>query len=225
MNSGKMLKIVRLAALIVVSLALLSRAAETKSAPENQADVLQAQGQAQPLMVRDTQQSTTQSVVDPTSVKLGEFAWLEGRWRGEWGPRVAEQVWFSPKAGAMEGMFRVIEGEKTLVVEYFTLVQKPDGIALYTRHFTPSLAPWEKSDATLLNLSSTDGKKFEFQNAVNGMPKISSLIRLDADSYMAHSEIVPETGDPQVVEITYHRQPAAANFATSGGSGARQKKP
>ena len=219
-----MLKIVPLAALIVVSLAVLARAAGTKSAPENSSAVAQATTRAQSLMVRYAEQSTTPAIVDPTSVKLGEFGWLEGRWRGEWGPRVAEQVWFSPKAGTMEGMFRVIEGEKTLVVEYFTLVQKPDGIAWYTRHFTPSLAPWEKSDATLLTLSSTDGKKFEFQNAVNGMPKISSLTRLDADSYLAHAEIVPETGDPQVVEITYHRQ-TAAGAAVSGGSGARQKKP
>jgi hypothetical protein len=221
MSSGKILKIVPLAVFLLSAVAMLGRAAETEAAARN----FSGAAQAQSAMLRNSNQAPSQAVVDPTSVKLGEFAWLEGRWRGEWGPRVAEQVWFSPKAGAMEGMFRVIEGEKTLVVEYFTLVQKPDGIALYTRHFTPSLAPWEKSDATLLNLTSTDGKKFEFQNAVNGMPKISSLTRLDADSYMAHSEIVPETGDPQTVEITYKRQPAAAGAAVSGGSGARQKKP
>jgi uncharacterized protein DUF6265 len=213
MKSRRWLKIVPLAALVLISAAMLARAAETTAAAAGRSAVA-AQSQA-----------PSPAVVDPTSVQLGEFAWLEGRWRGEWGPRIAEQVWFSPKAGAMEGMFRVIEGEKTLVVEYFTLVQKPDGIALYTRHFTPSLAPWEKSDATLLNLSSADSKKFEFQNAVNGMPKVSSLTRLDADTYMAHAEIVPETGDPQIVEITYHRQAAAANPPASGGSGAHQKKP
>jgi hypothetical protein len=186
--------------------------------------VLVGAAQAQSAMLRNSNQAPSQAVVDPTSVKLGEFAWLEGRWRGEWGPRVAEQVWFSPKAGAMEGMFRVIEGEKTLVIEYFTLVQKPDGVALYIRHFTPSLAPWEKTDATVLNLASTDGKKFEFQNAENGMPKISSLTKIDGDSYVAHSEIVPETGDPQIVEITYKRQTAAGS-AANGGSAARPKKP
>jgi Domain of unknown function (DUF6265) len=121
-------------------------------------------------------------------------------------------------------MFRVIEGEKTLVIEYFTLVQKPDGVALYIRHFTPSLAPWEKTEATVLNLASTDGKKFEFQNAVNGMPKISTLTKVDGDGYVAHSEIVPETGDPQTVEITYKRQPVARP-PVSGGSAAHPKKP
>jgi hypothetical protein len=166
----------------------------------------------------------TSAPADNSSHSLSSLAWLEGRWRGEWGPRVAEQVWLSPRAGAMEGMFRLVEADKTLVVEYFTLVQKPDGIAFYFRHFTPSLAPWEKSDATTLNLVSMDGKKFEFENPANGMPKSSILTRVDQDTYISHSEIVPETGDSQIVEITYKRQ-LAATAATSAGSGAHPKKP
>jgi len=124
----------------------------------------------------------------------------------------------------MEGMFRLIEADKTLVIEFFTLVQKPDGISFYFRHFTPSLAPWEKSDSTLLNLTSINEKRSVFENPVNGMPKSSSLIRIDADTYVSHSELVPETGDPQVIEITYKRQPPVTP-AVSGGSGAHQKKP
>jgi hypothetical protein len=162
--------------------------------------------------------------IDASTAKLSDFAWLEGRWRGEWGPRVAEQVWLSPKAGAMEGMFRLIESDKTLVIEFFTLVQKPEGIAFYFRHFTPSLAPWEQSDATLLNLTRVDAKNSVFENPVNGMPKSATLIRIDADTYLSHSELVPETGDSQVIEITYKRQPSV-NPVASGGSGAHQKKP
>src|ERR1700730_11513343 len=65
---------------------------------------------------------------------LADFAWLEGRWRGNWGPRVAEQTWFAPKAGVMAGLFRLVEGDKTLVLELFTLVEKPEGTAFYFRH-------------------------------------------------------------------------------------------
>jgi hypothetical protein len=161
---------------------------------------------------------------DASAAKLTDFSWLEGRWRGEWGPRVAEQVWLAPKAGVMEGMFRLIESDKTLVLEFFSLIQKPDGIGFYFRHFTPTLAPWEKSDATLLNLVTVDGKKSVFENPLNGMPKSATLTRLDADTYLSRSDLVPETGDPQVVEITYKRQPAVAP-AVNGGSGAHPKKP
>jgi hypothetical protein len=162
--------------------------------------------------------------LDASTAKLSDFAWLEGRWRGEWGPRVAEQVWLAPKAGAMEGLFRLIESDKTLVIEFFTLVQKPEAITFYFRHFTPSLAPWEKSDATLLNLTRVDAKNSVFENPVSGMPKSATLTRIDADTYMSHSELVPETGDSQVIEITYKRQPGVSPVA-SGESGAHQKKP
>ena len=78
------------------------------------------------------------------------FAWLEGRWRGDWGPRIAEQVWTAPQAGMMLGDFRLIENDKVLVLEFFTLVENPGGIKFYFRHFTPELVPWEKSAATEL---------------------------------------------------------------------------
>lgn len=152
---------------------------------------------------------------------LANLAWLEGRWRGDWGPRVAEQVWMAPKAGMMTGLFRLVENDKTLVLEMFTMVEKPDGINFYFRHFTPELVPWEKADATVLNLSSADAKTIEFENPVNGQPKRVSLIRVDADTYTARSEIVPEQGDMQVIEITYHRVKPAPE-KPNAKSGARR---
>jgi hypothetical protein len=121
----------------------------------------------------------------------------------------------------MMGLFQLIEGDKTLVLELFTLVEKPGGVDLYFRHFTPELVPWEKSGATVLNLASLDAKKVDFENAVNGLPKHAILFRVDADTYTARSEINPETGDPQVIEITYHRQKPAPE-KPSAGNGARR---
>ena len=155
---------------------------------------------------------------------IANFAWLEGRWQGEWGPRTAEQVWLAPKAGEIVGLFRLVENEKTLVIELFTLVEKDGGMNFYFRHFTPELLPWEKSDAIVLHLGDFDANKFDFENPLNGMPKRAILTRLDADTYVARSEIVPENGEPQVIEITYHRQKPAPE-KPSAGSGGRRKKP
>jgi hypothetical protein len=152
---------------------------------------------------------------------LSDFSWLEGRWRGDWGPRVAEQVWLPPKAGTMLGTFRLVENEKILVIELFTLVEKPDGIDFYFRHFTPELVPWEKTDATILNLSTLDAKKADFENPVNGQPKHAILMRVDPDTYTSRSEIVPEQGDPQVIEITYHRQKTSDEKANAGNAARR----
>jgi hypothetical protein len=160
----------------------------------------------------------------PHKTSLADFAWLEGRWRGDWVSRVAEQTWLGPKAGEMTGTFRLVEGDKILVLELFTLVEKPEGINFYFRHFTPELVPWEKSDATLLNLESSDAQKAVFTNPLNGEPRRVILLEIDADTYTARAEIEPEHGDPQTIEITYHRQkPPAA--APSGGNGGRRKKP
>ena len=161
-----------------------------------------------------------QSVPGPT---LSDFAWLEGRWRGDWGPRVAEQVWIAPKAGMMLGDFRLIENDKVLVVELFTLVEKNGGINFYFRHFTPELVPWEKSDATLLKLTTAEPKKSEFENPTNGKPKRVAFSKIDADTYTWRSEIIPEIGDPQIVEITYHRQPLAANAPNSAAAHPKKK--
>jgi hypothetical protein len=155
--------------------------------------------------------------------KLSDLAWLEGRWRADWGPRIAEQVWMAPKSGMMLGDFRVIENDKVLVIELFTLVEKSGGINFYFRHFTPELVPWEKSDGTLLKLATADAKRFDFENPTNGKPKRAILTRIDPDTYIARSEIIPETGDPQIIEITYHRQPLAP-AAPNSAAGAHPKK-
>jgi len=160
-------------------------------------------------------------LASPPKANLADFAWLEGRWRGDWGPRIAEQVWSAPKAGVMTGVFRLVENDKTLVIELFTLVEKSDGIDFYLRHFTPELVPWEKSDATLLRLSALDAKKIDFENQANGLPKHAILLRLDPDTYTARSEIVPDKGDPQVTEITYHRQKPAPEKPSAGNAARR----
>jgi hypothetical protein len=137
---------------------------------------------------------------------LADFAWLAGRWEGAWGPRIAHQTWAPPRAGVMLGTFQLTENDKTLVVELFTLVEKPDGIELRLRHFTPSLVAWEKSGPAVLKFTSTDPKTVVFENPNNGEPKRAVIRRIDADTYISRSEIVPEKGDSQVTEITYRRQ-------------------
>lgn len=152
---------------------------------------------------------------------LADFAWLEGRWQGDWGPRVAEQQWMAPQAGMMLGTFRIIENDKVLVVELFVLLEKPNGIEFRLRHFTPDLVPWEKTNSTLLNLASLDPMKVVFANPVDGQPKHAILTRIDGDTYVSRSEIVPDKGDMQAIEITYHRQKAPPEQPSVGSGGRR----
>jgi Domain of unknown function (DUF6265) len=158
-------------------------------------------------------QASAPAVTKPAT--LADLAWLEGGWRGDWGPRVAEQVWMSPRAGLMVGTFRLVEDGKTLLIELFTFLEKRGGIEFRFRHFTPELAPWEKSDATLLTLESFDAKRFVFVNPLNGQPKHAIFTRLDPDSYVSRSEILPENGGLQVIEITYRRERPGPSVAAA----------
>jgi len=104
------------------------------------------------------------------------------------------------------GTFQLEENDKTLVLELFTVVDEPDGIKFHLRHFTPSLVAWEKPGPIVLDLASADAKSVVFENPVDGQPKRTTITRVDADTYISKSEVIPEKGDPQVTEITYRRQ-------------------
>ncbi len=109
----------------------------------------------------------------------------------------------------MMGTFQLAENDKTLVLELFTVVEEPAGIKFHLRHFTPSLVAWEKSGPAVLNLASADPKSIVFENPLDGQPRRTIITRIDADTYISRSEIVPEKGEAQVTEITYHRQKEA----------------
>jgi len=147
--------------------------------------------------------------VPAQKMTLADFTWLVGRWQGVWGPRLVQQVWMPARAGVMLGTFQLTENDKTLVVELFTLVEKPDGVHFHIRHFTGSLAAWENTGPAALKLTSIDPKTSVFENPSDGQPRRMILRRLDADTYVAGSEVVGNQGAMQVTEITYHRQKEA----------------
>ncbi|HTW25441.1 MAG TPA: DUF6265 family protein [Candidatus Baltobacteraceae bacterium] len=210
-------------ALLVLIPALGLRAQDAQGAgavaPSAATDPPAAPHDATPAPVNDSSpappapapKATKPPVASPSTAaqakpSLADFAWLVGRWQGAWGPRVAQQVWMPAKGGVMLGMFQTVDNGDTLVLELFALVEKPDGINLYIRHFTPTLEPWETSKATMLKLVGATPKGIEFDNPLNGQPKRQIIRRADADTYVSRAEIMPGKGDPQVVEITYRRQ-------------------
>lgn len=144
---------------------------------------------------------------------LAQFAWLAGYWQGQWGPRLAQQVWMPPQAGTMVGVFQLSENTKTLVVEIYTIVSTPNGISLRVRHFTSSLVPWpaDKSGPALLNLKSIDSKSIVFENATGGQPKRWLMARTGPDTFVQTFEIAQGHGQQQLARIVYQRKPAAAS--------------
>ncbi len=149
-------------------------------------------------------------VTETSKAIFAQLGWLTGSWQGQWGPRLAQQVWLPAQSGTMVGVFQVSENARTLVIELYTIVSTSHGVELRVRHFTPSLTAWEKSAPALLDLQSIDSKSIDFENANDGQPRSWVMKRTGADTFIERFEIVPASGQEQIAEIAFHRQPAAA---------------
>ena len=142
---------------------------------------------------------------------LADFAWLAGRWEGKFGPSgsekqlTAEQQWMTPRNGTMQGMFRLTDNEKTIVLELFTIRETPEGIVFYFRHFSPELKPLEETEAYHLNLTKWDASTFRFDNPVMNQLKDAILTHHSDDTYTSHGDLTGADGKPTVIEVTYHR--------------------
>jgi Domain of unknown function (DUF6265) len=146
---------------------------------------------------------------------LNDLAWLQGEWTGTWGPRTATQTWSAPRGGTMVGALQIVADDKTTVVEFFTITQTPNGLEYRILHFTPTLAPWEKSGPAMLSLMSSDTRKFVFQNKTDDVqPQQIVFVKNDPDTYTDHSEIARDVGDPLTYDIVFHRQKPSAGSAS-----------
>lgn len=107
----------------------------------------------------------------------------------------------------MMGMFRLTEGEKLLVLEFFTLRETAKGLELRRRHFDSALVPMEKGDAIILRLAGLRDKEARFENPVHARPKTSRITRTGPDSYVGRSEVIADDGKVSVIEATWQRTP------------------
>lgn len=195
-----------------------AQAPQAQAASSNRAQTqTHASKPAKPSKTKAKPKTSPSAAPSPAHETLAEFAWLAGRWQGSWGPRIAQEVWMPPQSGVMVGVFQLTEDTKTLVIELYTIMATPQGIELRVRHFTPSLAPWQKSEPSLLKLVTYDSKSILFVNQDNGQPKHWVMKRTDPNTYMARFEIVPEKGQVESSEIIFHHQgiPAPANHLTA----------
>lgn len=138
---------------------------------------------------------------------LDDFAWLEGHWVGTMtNPAYrAEAYWSRPEVGVVMGMFRLTENSKTLVVEFFTLRETPDGPEMRVRHFGTALDSWEQGDPIILQLVEHVPGRSVFENPVHTRPKRSLMERTGADTWGARSEIVDDDGTVRTLEVQWRR--------------------
>lgn len=66
------------------------------------------------------------------------MSWLAGRWEGERGGVSMEELWTSPKGGALLGLHRDVRAGRMVEFEFLRIQATPDGIVYYA---SPRSAP------------------------------------------------------------------------------------
>jgi hypothetical protein len=162
----------------------------------------------------DAQAATPAATVSSAVATTDAFRWLAGRWEGRMtgGAGVADVTFAAPAGGVITGMMRLVRDEKVLVVELISLVDTPSGMEMRFRHFSPSLESYEPTFRQNMRLTTHAADRTVFENAVpyertlmSTQPRTTTWTRIDADSFVGHSDIIGEDGKPAVVEVAYHR--------------------
>jgi hypothetical protein len=85
-----------------------------------------------------------------TNVEAKQLAWMEGRWRGEYGADPVEEHWSGEAAGTIMGMFRWIKDGEVSFYELLTIEPEGSGqLEMRIKHFHPGLRGWEEKDESL----------------------------------------------------------------------------
>lgn len=94
---------------------------------------------------------------------LRDVAWLSGKWVGSGMGGEVEDLWSTPAAGAMPGVFRLLKEGAVQFYELMTLVEVEGSLELRLKHFHADLKGWEEKDRVLaFPLNRREGNLFQF---------------------------------------------------------------
>lgn len=97
------------------------------------------------------------------SASIDDMYWLAGTWKGEGLGAQVEEVWSSPAAGGMMGMFQMHNDSSVAFYELCQIVEHEGSLVLRLKHFDKGLKGWEeKDDVVEFPLVKLEGEKAWF---------------------------------------------------------------
>lgn len=96
---------------------------------------------------RNTQ--NTLKLDDPASrpaATIESVAWMAGSWKGKAFGGDFEEVWATPSAGTMAGLFKLIHNNKVTMYEFELIVEDEGSLSVQLKHFNADLSGWEHKD-------------------------------------------------------------------------------
>ena len=83
---------------------------------------------------------------DPAEATLDQVAWIAGSWVGRGFGGTFEEVWTSPRAGSMVGLYKHGSDEAVNFYEIQLIVEEEGTLLWKVKHFSPDFVGWEEKD-------------------------------------------------------------------------------
>ena len=136
---------------------------------------------------------------------LEDFQWLSGHWEGGVDGNPIEEFCSKPDRGLMMCMFRVMDTQKNLGLEFFTLQNKPDGVEERIRFLSPDLEEGKSAKTVVLRVTHITRTESVFENRNGSYPKRVTLTRNGPDEMTSRIELIDEAGKPALIEAHWKR--------------------
>ncbi|MEW5827235.1 MAG: DUF6265 family protein, partial [Candidatus Bipolaricaulota bacterium] len=92
---------------------------------------------------RKEEAMTTGRARGSASDDVEHLAWMCGAWVEDREDRRCEEIWSSPDAGTLMGMFRWTSGDEVSFFEFMVVRAVDDRVEMHVKHFHPTLVSWE----------------------------------------------------------------------------------
>jgi hypothetical protein len=90
----------------------------------------------------------TQSAAQvPAATSIDAVSWMTGHWIGTGTDDLSEEIWLTPHAGAMGGMWRWATKDTMRLYELLAIAEESGRLVLRLKHFQPNLHGLEEKDA------------------------------------------------------------------------------
>lgn len=114
--------------------------------------------------------------------RIGDVAWMAGRWIGEGLGGTLEETWAPPVAGMMVGHFQLVKAGRPVFYELMQLHETSAGVDLRVRHVNPDFTAWEdKTTSVNFAFESVSATELRFRGLVfrrEGPDAMSAVLRL-----------------------------------------------
>lgn len=138
---------------------------------------------------------------------LEKLSWLAGDWRIDRNGRFVQEVWLAPVNDSMSAVFRMFQGDRLIVHEYFLVAREGDDVVLRFKHFRADYSTWEQDGPLTFRLTSLEDCHALFEN-VDPQPSAPDLLEYSRAGAVLTAVVKdkpgPETGDPMIFELELH---------------------